>query len=272
MTQGVHNLYFGRTVVLQDLNPDNQTAKWREVMTYYAHDGAKPVSAVFEPWGALPAGNNFDEISQMIGMSFEQKPPGSFLAETETTPEPAAMAYLASPGQQNQFGRWQSDQDGQEAWHWFPQFLYLSWLLDTHTRITSAEYWEYRSALSQKVVWVGRDSVTGAAKFGTFGSNFTKPGAGSASRFVGSNYAGKGTFIGSKYATAGSTFRSSPYAARAATLSPSIPILTGRLLRSSSAGQSFGSSLSSARSLSSSRSSGVTRSYPPSPGRSFGRR
>jgi hypothetical protein len=241
-TEGVHNLYFGRTVVLQDLNPDNQRAKWREVIAYYAREGAKPASAVFESWGALPTGNNFDDVSQMIGMSFEHKPPGAFLAETETTPEPAGMAYLAPPGQQNQFGHWQSDQDGREAWHWFPQFLYLSWLLDTHSRITPADYWEYRSAVRQKVVWVGRDPVAGTAKFGTFGSNFTKPGAGSTSRFAGSTYAGKGTFAGSKYATAGSTFRSLPYGARAATVTSSVPTLPRPLVRSSSAGQSFGSS------------------------------
>ena len=273
-------LYIGRDRILEDLDPDNEDgprAKFRTLTLFVEDAGTHRYDRDFsDEWFSVPDEDTWNTYKDRIGISFERKPPGKFDSETERLPQPAEMAYIASPDREkNEFGTWSANGGGDREWHWFEQYMLLSLLLNDHSIVTSHDYEDYHRVASTGATWYGKNALTGQPKFGTYGTNFA-PGPKSTgyrdSRFSAASSAG--TFRASPYASAGGTFRTSRYASSAAASSPGTSFgksgmsfggsASGRTFGGATSGLSFGSARSSSSSI-----GGASRSISSS-GRSFG--
>jgi len=176
-----------------------------------------------------------------IGMSIAHKGPGKYDTEADELPQPAGFAYMAPPGERNEYGYW-DHRDGGSFWVFYGQYALLRDLLwgRSYQPIPTYEWEQYRTARTSGQTYYGRDESAGAPKYGTHGT-FTQQHY-SDSRYIRSS----GGYNSSKYASG--TVRSG----------------------GSGAGHTFGSG-------SKPPSSGTFRAprpsfRPPSGGRSFGRR
>ena len=221
-----------------------------------------------EKWVDIPQ-STYASLQNDIGMTIEHKPAGAYDTEAEHVPQPPGFAYMAPPGQSNQYGHWEN-QNGSSVWTWLPQYLILRELLWNHQPyypIPVYEYQGYWAARRSGVPYYGRDEqVQSAPKYGTHGT-FT------GGRYADSRYAQRGgSYRDSQYKNSSGGYRSSPYAGspsssngsseqghqfgRAPSSSPSSPSSSGRSFGGGS-GKRFGSG-------------GGSHSAPS--GRSFGRR
>jgi len=221
-----------------------------------------------EKWVDIPQ-STYASLQNDIGMTIEHKPAGAYDTEAEHVPQPPGFAYMAPPGQSNQYGHWEN-QNGSSVWTWLPQYLILRELLWNHQPyypIPVYEYHGYWAARRSGVPYYGRDEqVQSAPKYGTHGT-FT------GGRYADSRYAQRGgSYRDSQYKNSSGGYRSSPYAGspsssngsseqghqfgRAPSSSPSSPSSSGRSFGGGS-GKRFGSG-------------GGSHSAPS--GRSFGRR
>ena len=253
-------LYDGWDKILIDLNVrgGNYEEKLRTIRTHFTDVAAKK-SEIFkeEAWVQVsPA--QYQSVERNLGMSIEHKPAGKYDFEAERVPQPAGFAYMAPPGQSNQYGYW-SHSGGQSVWMWLPQYLILRDLMWNryYPPMTPYEYEEYRTYRSRGQTYYGHDTAgSGAPKYGSNGTVTQR-------QYADSNYSRNGGYRDSKYASRGGGYRDSRYSTPA-----------GRSGESSE-GRRFGRSedSSSGRGWSSHSSGGSRPSAPRSGGgRSFGGR
>lgn len=230
-------LYVGRDKMLLELDDDDgRKQKVRVVETRYADSAlTNPSTASREEWENVDA-NRFDQLKKSIGMVVERKPAGKFDSEAEKMIQPPGYAYVAPPGQANQYGSWNNG-----VWSWLPQYLILSQLLRTSSvpPISTGNYYDYDQARRRGNVWYGRNgeygstwsrnsgtvdrlrrwgSGTSSQGGGTISSGSTRPREGwntGGSTFGGSKYESRGGFGGSRYqsrpGSGGSGFGSRSY-------------------------------------------------------------
>ena len=142
-----------------------------------------------------------EALKNDIGMEIEHKPAGAYETETQRVPQPPGFAYMAPPGQRNQYGYWEQH-NGTSVWTWLPQYLMLREMLWNHqyVPIPSYEYEGYWSARRSGTTYYGQTysgpnntQVQSAPKYGTHGTFTSKS-------YAGSNYQNKGSYKSSGYA------------------------------------------------------------------------
>jgi hypothetical protein len=221
-----------------------------------------------ENWVEIPE-STYASLQNDVGMDIEHKPAGAYDNEIERVPQPPGFAYMAPPGQSNQYGHWEQ-REGNSVWTWLPQYLILRELLWNHQPyypVPAYDYQGYYSARRSGTTYYGRDEqVQSAPKYGTHGTFTT-------GRYSDSRYQQQGgTYRDSQYKNSTGGYRSSPYASEPSSgySSSQQGHQFGRAPSSappSSAGRSFGGGSSGHRFGS---SGGGLRSVPS--GRRFGRR
>ncbi|MBC8165618.1 MAG: hypothetical protein H7Y20_07080, partial [Bryobacteraceae bacterium] len=136
-------LYVGRDKVLLDIDDDHGIKeKVRIVETKYTDAAlSNPQPTSKEVWEDVDSGRLAD-LKKSIGMVVERKPPGKYDSEVEKTLQAPGYAYIAPPGQANQYGGWNNG-----VWSWLPQYLIMSQLLrSNHGPMTHGDYYGYDSA------------------------------------------------------------------------------------------------------------------------------
>jgi hypothetical protein len=199
----------------------------------------------------------YDAGEKNLGMAIEHKPLGKYDTESERVVQPAGFAYMAPPGQSNQYGYWDR-RDGRDFWVFYGQYALMRDLLFNHQYrpFERYEYYDYRTYQQRNQTYYGRDTETSSPKYGTAGSTTQE-------RYSGSTFAKGGGFKDSKYASKPGGYRDSQY---------STPM--ARQPGADHGPRKFGSGSSAAPPPSRSyRPSPSPRpSMPRSPGRSFGSR
>lgn len=171
---------------------------------------------------------------ESVGMVFERKAAGKYDSEAEHVVEPPAYARVAPPGQSNQYGSWQNG-----MWHWLPQYLILSQLLNMNRGpIYTNDYYaydqarrrgdifygrnnEYRWSHSPRTVpgssggglgrlrdWVARSGSGSSTYSGQTGGGYyrERPKTWGDSGYSGSKYQSRGGYSGSRYQSRGGGF------------------------------------------------------------------
>ena len=223
-------LYVGRDKVLLELDRDeNPRQQVRVVETKYADASlANPQVSNTERWEPIKE-TRFRELEKAVGMVVERKPPGKYDSEAELTAQAPGYAYIAPPGQSNQYGAWNNG-----VWNWLPQYLILSQLLrgPSYPPVRYDDYSNYDRHRRRGDVWYGRYGRTwgGGGSVGTGGglrgaleryagrSSGSGSGVESSSRprerwtwggksggFGSSQYRSRGTFGGSRYGSGSSS-------------------------------------------------------------------
>jgi hypothetical protein len=146
----------------------------------------------------------FDAQKSDLGMAIEHKPAGKYDTEAERVAQPAGFAYMAPPGQRNQYGYW-DHRDGRDFWVFYGQYALMRDLLFNHSyRPLDRSEWEgYRTYQNRGETYYGRDS--GSQRYGTQGST-------TQDRYSGSTFAKGGGFRDSQYASKSGGYRDSRYA------------------------------------------------------------
>jgi hypothetical protein len=160
-----------------------------------------------EDWQAVPQ-PTYEAMRNNLGMAVAHKPEGKFDWEAERVPQPAGFAYMAPPGQSNQYGRWER-RNGSDFWVFYGQYALMRDLLfNRNYRPLERGDWDgYRSSQNSGQTYYGGDS--GGQRYGTNGSTTQKS-------YSGSTFAQGGGFRDSKYANKSGSYRSSPYASPSA--------------------------------------------------------
>jgi len=131
-----------------------------------------------------------------LGMAIAHKPVGKYDSEAERTAQPAGFAYMAPPGQSNQYGRWES-RGGQSFWVWYGQYALLRDLLFNrgYRPVDRGDWESYRESRRSGSTYYGRRGDS-QPRYGTAAPD-------TQSRYSGSKYALGGGFRDSKYAARG---------------------------------------------------------------------
>jgi hypothetical protein len=256
----VAQLYDSRDVILEHLDDTRLNdlmcaAKVKVINTHYTDvENHKSDTETKQKTQDIPE-SQCESLKNDIGMEIEHKPAGAFDTEVERTPQPPGFAYMAPPGQSNQYGHWEQ-QNGASVWTWLPEYLLLREVLWNHqyVPIPSYEYEGYWSARRSGTTYYGQTysgpngtQVQSAPKYGTHGTFTT-------GRYADSRYQNKGgTYRSSGSSSNGQSAGSAP--------SESQGHQFGRSPSSSGTGKRFGSS---------SGSHSAPRSAPS--GRRFGKR
>lgn len=256
-------LYDAWDKILIDLNVKKQGGqpvyeeKIRTIRTHFIDVAAKKTEIKPEEAWVPISPAQYQAVERNLGMAIEHKPAGKYDFEADKVAQPAGFAYVAPPGQSNQYGYW-SNHGGQSIWTWLPQYLILRDLMWNryYPPMTPYEYQEYRTYRSRGETYYGRDSSGGSAlpKYGSNGSVTQR-------QYGDSNYSRNSGYRDSRYATQGGGYRDSRYSTPA-----------GRS-GESSAPRTFGRSQDSGSQRGwSNHSSGGSRPAPrPAPSRSGGR-
>ena len=148
----------------------------------------------------------YDAQKNNLGMSIEHKPLGKYDVEADRVAQPAGFAYMAPPGQRNQYGYW-DQRGGQSFWVWYGQYALMRDLLFNYRYVPlpSYDYYEYRDNRSRGQTYYGRDESGSGTRYGSSGST-------TAERYSGSHYAQSGGFKNSPYASKSGNYRDSQYA------------------------------------------------------------
>ncbi|MBC7926049.1 MAG: hypothetical protein H7039_10375 [Bryobacteraceae bacterium] len=209
-------LYVGRDKLLLELDDDNgQKQKVRVVETKYADAAlSSPQVSNREEWENVDA-SRMEQLKKSIGMVVERKPAGKYDSEAEKVLQPPGYAYIAPPGQSNQYGSWNNG-----VWGWLPQYLLLSQMLRTNNYppIGTRDWNDYDRSRRRGDVWYGRSGQYG----GTWSGGGSTRGGGSWSDRVrgwgsGTSSQGGGTVSGGStrardgWNTGGSTYGGSRY-------------------------------------------------------------
>jgi len=252
-------LYNSWDKVLVDLESRGPREKIRTVSTHLTSSAATGGTTTSdEKWVDVSTGQ-FDANRNNLGMAIEHKPAGKYDIEAERTAQPAGFAYMAPPGQSNQYGHWEDRGDGHSFWVFYGQYALMRDLLFNHNYrpYDRYEYYDYRTYHERGQTYYGRDDAAGQApKYGTQGTATQKS-------YEGSSYARSGGFKDSQYASKPGGYGSSKYA------SPSM-----RDPNADHSGQKFGKGSSRPEpSFHPAPSRPAPSFHPPSrsPGRSFGR-
>jgi hypothetical protein len=204
----------------------------------------------------------YQAMEKNLGMAIEHKPAGKYDTESERVAQPAGFAYMAPPGQSNQYGHWEQN-NGTSFWVFYGQYALMRDLLFNHSYrpLEYREYHDYYTYRQRNETYYGRDPTTQAPRYGTSGTATQE-------HYSGSTFAKSGGFKDSKYASKAGGYRDSQYSTPSA-----------RDPNADHSPRKFGSGGSPAESP---RAAPPTRSYRPaptpyrpsmprSPGRSFGR-
>ena len=153
-----------------------------------------------------------------VGMVIERKEAGKYDSEAERSVQPPAYAYIAPPGQSNNYGSWSGG-----VWHWLPEYLILSHLLSTPRIVTMPDYQAYYGARQRGETfypegygrYVPRPAPGGYSSPG-YTPRYSRPPPVEAPEvshgFAGSQYQNRGGFAGSRYQSRGSYQASRPSA------------------------------------------------------------
>ena len=194
----------------------------------------------------------YQAMERNLGMAVEHKSTGKYDQEAERVAQPAGFAYMAPPGQSNQYGHWEHS-GGRDFWVFYGQYALMRDLLFNrdYRPLDRREYDDYRTYRQRDQTYYGRDTATGSApKYGTSGTATQE-------RYSGSTFSKSGGFKDSKYATQKGNYRDSEYATPA--------MRNG----GNSSGRTFGNGPSRPSSPSY-RPTPSRPSMPRSPGRTFG--
>jgi hypothetical protein len=146
-------------------------------------------------------------MERNLGMAVEHKSTGKYDQESERVAQPAGFAYMAPPGQSNQYGHWQRS-GGTDFWVFYGQYALMRDLLFNrdYRPLDRREYEDYRTYRQRDQTYYGRDTATSSApKYGTSGTATQE-------RYSGSTFSKSGGFKDSKYATQKGKYRESDYA------------------------------------------------------------
>jgi len=162
----------------------------------------------------------YQSLENNLGMTIAHKPLGKYESEAERKAQPAGFAYMAPPGQSNQYGRWEQ-RGGQSFWVWYGQYALLRDLLFNrgYRPIERGDWESYRESRRSGRTYYGRGPDS-QPRYGTAAPD-------TQSRYGGGKYAQSGGFRDSKYAARGG-YSSSKYQ------QPSMP---GRVFGSRPAGK-----------------------------------
>jgi hypothetical protein len=202
----------------------------------------------------------YQAMEKDLGMAIEHKPAGKYDTESERTAQPAGFAYMAPPGQSNQYGHWEQN-NGTSFWVFYGQYALMRDLLFNHSYrpLEYREYHEYYTYRQRNETYYGRDTATQAPRYGTSGTATQE-------HYSGSTFAKGGGFKDSKFASKPGGYRDSQY---------STPMAKDP--NADHSPRKFGSGSGPAAAPPPSRSyrpapAPSRPSMPRSPGRSFGRR
>jgi hypothetical protein len=140
-----------------------------------------------------------------LGMAVEHKSAGKYEFEAERVAQPAGFAYMAPPGQRNQYGYWER-RDGRDFWIFYGQYALMRDLLFNHGYRPLDRYeWEgYRTYQNRGQTYYGQ-GANSAPRYGTNGTATQE-------RYSGSTYGKSGGFRDSQYASKGGSYSDSKYA------------------------------------------------------------
>ncbi|HMD71447.1 MAG TPA: hypothetical protein VKF41_08890 [Bryobacteraceae bacterium] len=178
----------------------------RTVTTHYPDATAKNGDTTSdERWVTVPQAT-YRAMQNDLGMAVEHKNPGLYDSEAERVAQPAGFAYMAPPGQTNQYGYW-DHRDGRDFWVFYGQYALMRDLLFNHSYRPLERYdWDgYYESRRIGHTYYGHDAATGAPRYGSQGTATQE-------RYSGSSYAKGGGFKGSQYSSKPGGYRSSPYA------------------------------------------------------------
>jgi hypothetical protein len=205
-------LYDGWDKILIDLNVrgggDHRTyeEKLRTIRTHFTDVPAKKSEISKDDAWVQVSATQYQAVERNLGMAIEHKPAGKYDFEAEHVAQPAGFAYMAPPGQSNQYGYW-AHQGGQSVWMWLPQYLILRDLMWNryYPPMTTYEYEQYRTYRNRGQTYYGHDAAGSAPKYGSNGSVTQR-------QYADSNYTRSGGYRDSKYATKSGGYRDSQYA------------------------------------------------------------
>jgi len=201
--------------------------------------------------------SQYQAMERNLGMAVEHKGTGKYDSESERVAQPAGFAYMAPPGQSNQYGHWEHS-GGRDFWVFYGQYALMRDLLFNrdYRPLDRNEYEDFRNYRQRNQTYYGRDSASDSTpKYGTAGTSTQE-------RYSGSTFSKSGGFKDSKYASKPGGYRDSEY---------STPAM--RNPGADHSGRTFGSGSSRPSAPRASPSPRPSRpSMPRSPGRTFGRR
>ena len=147
----------------------------------------------------------YQAMEKNLGMAIEHKPAGKYETESERVAQPAGFAYMAPPGQSNQYGHWEQS-NGTSFWVFYGQYALMRDLLFNHSYrpLEYREYHDYYTYRQRNETYYGRDTATQAPKYGTSGTATQE-------HYSGSTFAKGGGFKDSKYASKPGGYRDSQY-------------------------------------------------------------
>jgi hypothetical protein len=229
--------------------------KVRTVRTHLADSSAKNGQVTSDEQWVNVSPATYQALQNDLGMAIEHKPAGKYDMEAEHVAQPAGFAYMAPPGQSNQYGSWEHH-DGRDFWVFYGQYALMRDLLFNHNYRPIDRYdWDgYRTYQQRGQTYYGRDEAGSAPKYGSQGTV-------TQDRYSGSSYAKSGGFKDSRYASKSGSYRNTPYA------SPN-----GRQPGGDATPKRFGRTQEPTFHAPSPRPSPRPSFRPPSAGRRFGRR
>ena len=150
--------------------------------------------------------SQYRAMERDLGMAIEHKAAGKYDIESERVAQPAGFAYMAPPGQRNQYGYWDNG-GGHSFWVWYGQYALMRDLFfgrNYYRPIDPYEYYNYRTYHERRQTYYG-EAPGGGARYGTGGTATQE-------HYSGSTFAKSGGFKDSKYANKPGGYNSSKYA------------------------------------------------------------
>ncbi len=166
--------------------------------------GKSSTAASDEKWVDVSKAQ-YQAMEKNLGMAIEHKPAGKYETESERVAQPAGFAYMAPPGQSNQYGRWEQN-NGTSFWVFYGQYALMRDLLfnRNYRPLDYREYHDYSTYRQRNETYYGRDTATQAPKYGTSGTATQE-------HYSGSTFAKGGGFKDSKYASKAGGYRDSQF-------------------------------------------------------------
>ena len=229
----------------------------KTVRTTVADATGKPGNTISDEKWVDVSQAQYQAMEKDLGMAIEHKPAGKYDTESERVAQPAGFAYMAPPGQSNQYGHWEQS-NGSNFWVFYGQYALMRDLLFNHSYrpLEYREYHDYYTYRQRNETYYGRDTAGQAPKYGTSGTATQE-------HYSGSTFAKGGGFKDSKYASKPGGYRDSQY---------STPMAKDPNADHSPRKFGSGSNRPAAPPARSYRPAPSRPSMPRSPGRSFGRR
>ena len=179
--------------------------KIKTVRTKVADATGKSSSAASDEQWVDVSKAQYQAMEKNLGMAIEHKPAGKYETESERVAQPAGFAYMAPPGQSNQYGRWEQN-NGTSFWVFYGQYALMRDLLfnRNYRPLDYREYHDYSTYRQRNETYYGRDTATQSPKYGTSGTATQE-------HYSGSTFAKGGGFKDSKYASKAGGYRDSQF-------------------------------------------------------------